>query len=222
MVFRGTPGCRSSGGFFGTGRPLLLPEQTVCLARSQGQRGARPRHYAGGVAEVAWDAVSVEEAAPGQRTAVERLWQLYRHDLSEFRDSWPGPDGLFPDHDLHTYFGRDPNRASYVIRCGSRLAGFAMIGGLQGMYRSIEAFFVVRRARRRAVGLRAATALIAGYDGCWEIGFQESNVAAARFWRDVASHVATESREEARPVPGKPGIRHIRVLILGRTPAPGQ
>ena len=41
--------------------------------------------------------------APDDWPVVERLWQLYQHDLSEFRHSAPGPDGLFRHDQLTSY-----------------------------------------------------------------------------------------------------------------------
>jgi predicted acetyltransferase len=49
--------------------------------------------------------------------------------------------------------------------------------------------------------------LFALHPGEWDIAFQESNAAAGRFWRGVASAVAADSwHEERRPVPGKPDV----------------
>ena len=63
------------------------------------------------------------------RPIVERLWQLYAHDLSEFRGSMPGGNGCYKAGRLPTYF-EDPDRCGYLIMSGSSPAGFAMIRGL--------------------------------------------------------------------------------------------
>src|SRR5258708_2719295 len=139
-----------------------------------------------------------------QRDVASRLWQLYIHDLSEFRGSMPNDDGLFKAARLSTFF-EDPDRCGYLIYSGPALAGIALIRGLSGDQRVMGEFFVVRAARRRRVGYRAAVELLHLHPGRWAIPFQEENPGAARFWRRLATEIAgSECREERRPVPGKP------------------
>lgn len=86
-----------------------------------------------------------------QRTLAERLWQLYWHDLSEFRGYMPGSSGLYETTRLLNYF-EDPNRCGYLIYSDQALEGFALIHGLAGETRVMGDFFVVRAARRQHVG----------------------------------------------------------------------
>jgi predicted acetyltransferase len=151
---------------------------------------------------------------PQQRGVVERLWQLYAHDLSEFRGAMPGGDGLYKPGRLPTYFG-DPDRCGYLIWSGAALAGFALIRGSSGEPRIMGEFFVVRAARKRGVGHAAALELFGLHPGRWEIAFQEENPGAARFWRRVATDaVGTTWQQELRPVPGRPGIPPDTWLLL--------
>jgi predicted acetyltransferase len=137
---------------------------------------------------------------------IERLWQLYRHDLSEFRGSLPDMAGAFHTRALDPFLaGDDERRAHLFLRDGP--LGFALVGRATSTPRLMSEFFVVRAARRRGVGRAAVEALFALYPGRWQIPFQEENVAAARFWRSVAAEVAVDGvDEERRPVPGKPHI----------------
>ena len=76
---------------------------------------------------------------------VDRLWQLYRHDLSEFRGYMPDSEGLYEPGRLPTFF-EDPDRCGYLIYSGQVPAGFALIrdpGGLFG-------FYAARPSSRRA------------------------------------------------------------------------
>jgi predicted acetyltransferase len=139
-----------------------------------------------------------------QRRAAERLWQLYCHDLSEFRGSMPGEEGLYKQDRLASFF-EDPDRCGYLIYSGHALAGFALIRGLSEEPKVVGEFFVVRAARRQHIGRKAALSLLRLHPGRWEIAFQEENQGAARFWRHVAADVARAPvKEELRPVPGKP------------------
>ncbi|HEV7207645.1 MAG TPA: hypothetical protein VGN54_02775 [Mycobacteriales bacterium] len=141
-----------------------------------------------------------------QRPVIETLWQLYRHDLSEFRGTMPDAAGLYGPGRLPAYLD-DPDRRAYLIFRGLTVAGFAVIRGVLHEPRVIGEFFVVRGVRREHVGHDAAQQLLRMHPGQWEIAFQEENPAAARFWRRVATDaVGTAWTEERRPVPGKPEI----------------
>jgi predicted acetyltransferase len=140
------------------------------------------------------------------RPIVERLWQLYAHDLSEFRGSMPNDDGLYKHGRLPTYFD-DPDRCGYLFQDDSAVAGFAMVSGISQPPRHMGDFFVVRAARRKGIGHTAALALLRRHPGSWEIAFQEENPKAARFWRRVATDAVGDAwREQRRPVPNKPHI----------------
>ena len=148
------------------------------------------------------------------RPAVERLWQLYKHDLSESRGSQPDDVGLFKPGRLPGYFD-DPDKAGVLITYNDALAGFAFIDGLLHEPKMIGDFFVVRAVRRHGVGFQVATELIPRYPGHWEIGFQANNARVPEFWRRVVTHlVGTNWREETRPVPDKPHIPHDHFIVF--------
>jgi predicted acetyltransferase len=148
------------------------------------------------------------------RPVAERLWQLYRHDLSAFRGSMPNADGLYKPGPLPAYFG-DPDRCGYLIYTAAVPAGFALIYGLSGGTRAIGEFFIVRAARRRGLGRAAAMQILQRHPGPWEMAFQEENPDAARFWRRlVADATGGAYREERRPVAGKPEIPPDTWLLL--------
>jgi predicted acetyltransferase len=157
---------------------------------------------------------SVSFVALEQRTVLERLWQLYTHDLSEFRGSMPDGEGLYQSGRLPLYFD-DPDRCGYLIWSGSALAGFALIRGLRAKSRVMGEFFVVRAARRQHVGHEAALALLGLHPGPWEIAFQEENAGAARFWRRVATDAVGQAWTEGPPrVRGNPAIPPDVWLLL--------
>ncbi len=159
---------------------------------------------------------SVERMAPDltlrpvtaeTRSVLERLWQLYRHDLSEFRGSLPDRNGLFHTRPLAPFLADDPDRRAYVFERDGGPVGFGLVGRMTTGPRLMFEFFVVRAVRGQGVGAAAAEALFALHPGDWEIPFQEENATAARFWRGVTARAARDGvREERRPVPGKPHI----------------
>ncbi|HEX6724874.1 MAG TPA: hypothetical protein VF073_06485, partial [Gaiella sp.] len=92
---------------------------------------------------------------------VERLWQLYSHDLSQVRGSLPNAEGLFKVGRLQTYLDDPEEVCGYLISFLGAPAGLAFVTGLSGRRRTIGDFFVVRAARRKRVGYEVARELLA-------------------------------------------------------------
>ena len=138
---------------------------------------------------------------------VDRLWQLYGHDLSQSRGSLPNALGLFKTAHLEHFRANPDEYPGFLIFYRGAPAGFAFVTGASRTLRTIGEFFVVRAVRRRGVGEYVARTLIERYPGPWEIAFQDNNPGAPEFWkRVVASIVGDAWREEWRPVPDKPQI----------------
>ncbi len=150
--------------------------------------------------------VSVRLADPGDRPVLERLWLMFRHDMSEFGGALPNPDGTFRDERLRAAF-EDADWAPYLLACDGRPAGLAFVRGLTRPTRVLNSFFVVRAARRTGVGLRAVRDVVARHPGRWQVAFQDANPAAVRFWRRAAADIAAAGwNEERRPVPARPDL----------------
>ena len=91
---------------------------------------------------------------------VERFWQLFLHDLSEFRDSYPDEHGAFKRRHLDVYLVRDRDRVAYVVYGRAGQTGFAFVYGLTGAVRWFDQFFIVRSQRRAYLGRAAAEATV--------------------------------------------------------------
>ncbi|CAL9337052.1 hypothetical protein SUDANB145_00186 [Streptomyces sp. enrichment culture] len=148
----------------------------------------------------------VRPALAADRPTVERLWLMFRHDLSELDGSLPGGDGTFRSDRLRSAF-TDADWAPYLLLSGGGPAGFAFVRALRGPARVMNSFFVVRGARRSGIGLRGVQEVVARHPGAWEIPFQDANAPAAAFWRRAATAVAGAAwTEERRPVPHRPQV----------------
>ena len=150
--------------------------------------------------------------SPEDRPLLDRLWQLYKHDLSEFRHASIGVDGSFPTRVLDGHLG-DPERRIHLLRRGETPLGFAVVSRREGAWFMAD-FFVLRSIRREGVGTAAARRLLTAHPGVWRIVFQEENPAAARFWRALAAARDPSATEERRPVPDKPHLPHDVWLTL--------
>lgn len=148
----------------------------------------------------------VRPAGAADHAVLERLWLMFRHDMSEFQGGLPNADGTFRSDRLTAAF-TDPDRRAYVLTSDDRPAGFAIVRGLAAPTRVLNSFFVVRGARRRGVGLAAVRDVVRRHPGPWEVAFQDANTGAVRFWRKVAAALAgARWTEERRAVPGRPEL----------------
>lgn len=145
------------------------------------------------------------------RQVLERLWLLFRHDMSEITGALPDPTGQFRRERLDATF-TDPDRCGFLARlepdgAAPSPVGFALVRALDGPARVLTSFFVVRGARRSGVGRELAAHVLASFPGRWEIAFQDANPPAVRFWRAVATDaVGQRWTEEHRPVPSRPDL----------------
>lgn len=140
-----------------------------------------------------------DSADPVDCAALERLWLMFRHDMSEFAGQLPNPDGSFRSEWLRSAL-EDENWAAYLALVGDRPAGFAFVRALEQPARVLNSFFIVRGARRSGYGTRFVKEVLAAHPGPMEIAFQERNVKGAQFWRRVATEVAGDVwHEEVRP-----------------------
>ena len=126
--------------------------------------------------------------------------------MSEFGGQLPNPDGTFHSERFQAAV-EDTDWAPYLLACGERPVGLALVRGLEGQKRVLSSFFVVRGARRAGIGLRAVQDVVARYPGCWEVAVQDENAAAVQFWRRVATEIAGDAwTEDRRAVPGQPSF----------------
>jgi predicted acetyltransferase/8-oxo-dGTP pyrophosphatase MutT (NUDIX family) len=136
---------------------------------------------------------------------VERLWQLYQHDLSEFRHSAPDVEGRFQVGRLPAYGDRD-DRAAYLARLGDVPCGFALVRGLGRDQRLMGEFFLTRSTRGRGIAAAFARTVLERHPGPWTVPFQNENPRAAAFWRRLAADVLDDVAENTIAVPGKPHL----------------
>ncbi|MFD2028947.1 GNAT family N-acetyltransferase [Promicromonospora aerolata] len=155
--------------------------------------------------------LTIRPTTPADRLVLERLWLLFRHDMSEVSGALPDATGQFRRERLDAAF-TDPGWRGFLAHLESDGApaspvGFALVRGLDRPHRVLSSFFVVRGARRSGVGRQLAAHTLASLPGRWEIAFQDDNPPAVRFWRAVATDAVGQAwTEEHRAVPGRPDL----------------
>jgi predicted acetyltransferase len=141
--------------------------------------------------------VELTSVDPAHSIVLGNLRQLYRHDLSEFRNSFPNSEGRFTVMRFEASYGNDDSSTLLFDRAGIPV-GFAIVNGLSGELRRIGEFFVIRSVRGSGVGYDAAMKVLRRFPGRWQVAFQEENPVAARFWRRVATGIAPNRWTEER------------------------
>jgi predicted acetyltransferase len=147
----------------------------------------------------------VRRVEASDRPVMERLWLMFRHDLSEFQGQLPRPDGTYRSEWLENVLTGHPEWAGYLILLGDSPIGFCFMRALQQPVHVLNAFFMVRPARRHGYGLQAVQEALAHHPGPCDVAFQGNNEKAVRFWQRVATAVSGDTwTQEARAIVGKP------------------
>jgi predicted acetyltransferase len=135
--------------------------------------------------------VTLDAATPCDDALLSNLLELYIHDLSApFPDIEMGANGRFGYRKLPLYWSEPDRRFAFVIRCGGRLAGFALATRGSPVTEDpdvldVAEFFVLRRYRRAGVGRQAAFLLWNRLPGKWTVRVFEGVPGAVVFWRSV-------------------------------------
>jgi predicted acetyltransferase len=143
------------------------------------------------------EGIEVTEARLSDKPVVRQLLELYGHDFSEFTDA---------DVDAHGYFGyryldqywTEAERRPFLFRVDGRWAGFALVR--IGDPHDMAEFFVLRKYRRRGIGITAAQEVFARFEGNWQVRQMAANTGATIFWRRAIPWAFEEETTDHGPV----------------------
>jgi predicted acetyltransferase len=149
--------------------------------------------------------LNVRHAGAEDRPVLERMWLLFRHDLSQFTGDLPRADGTFRSERLDAAL-TSPGWAAFLACCGDSPVGFAFARSLEREPFILNSFFVVAAVRGTGVSSALAHEVVTTFPGTWAVAFQEANSVATHFWRKVAAAHSPGWTEERRAVPGRPHL----------------
>ncbi len=147
----------------------------------------------------------IDLAVSAERPILERLWTMFRHEMSAFSGALPDSRGRFRQERLDAAFD-DPDWAVRVLRLGPSAVGLGIVRGLGAEERVISSFFLVHGARRAGHGRAAVRSITRQHPGRWAVAFQDANAPAAAFWRSVAAAADPKWTLEHHAVPGRPDL----------------
>lgn len=139
--------------------------------------------------------VSVEHASESAKPVVRRLLELNAHDFSEFDGRDVSEHGEFGYRYLDHYWSEPEDRRALLIRCDNTIAGVALVR--RGAPHEVAEFFILRKFRRRGVGLQAARDVLRTWLGEWETHEVPNNEGAVSFWRRAIPVAYVEAVDES-------------------------
>jgi predicted acetyltransferase len=130
--------------------------------------------------------IEIRLATIEQKAVIERLAQLYVHDLSEFM-GWDCPyDGVFAVRDMSCFWR--PGNYALLLYSPSHLVGFVLIdrrGANPEADYNMGEFFIMRKFRRQGIGGQVARKIFEALPGLWDVMQLPPNKPAIAFWRRI-------------------------------------
>lgn len=173
----------------------------------------------------------VDRADASERQVVERLLQMYLHEMSQYDDRSIGDDGQFEYEWLDQYWA-DPKRFAYLVRVKGRLAGFVFIRDIEGHsskpIHTVAEFFLLHVYRGLGIGEEVARMVFDQHEGSWQVAQVQDHHGAQQFWRKVVWRYTARNFRETK-VPGwqgpvlefeAPGCPPVSEPELERAPDP--
>lgn len=160
--------------------------------------------------------LTISLATESHRVVLERLWTMFRHDMSAYSGTLPDENGGFRQERLDNALTRD-GWDGYLIGLKSRPVGLCIVRNVGSAEQVISSFFLVNPARRSGHGRAAVRAVMNRHRGHWAVAFQEANTAAAAFWRTIAAEADPAWTIEEADAPGRPDLPRdswIRFRVL--------
>jgi len=142
--------------------------------------------------------IEVVLAEARDQPVLANLLELYSHDFSEFYDIDLDAAGRYGYKHLPEYWS-DPGRYPLLVRVDGKLAGFVLVkrgsevSGDPDVWDLAE-FFIVRRYRRRRLGLAVAHDVWRRFPGRWEVRVMPANQGARLFWERAIREFAHEAK----------------------------
>jgi len=145
--------------------------------------------------------ITLSRIVSAQRPILDRMFQLYLYDMSEFT-GWPvTEDGVF-DHppDLLPPYWDQPHHHPYFIKIGPEIAGFCLVRRAPdntAMW-DMGQFFVLRKFRGQGIGRLTFLAALERHPGPWQVRVLPDNTPAYRFWKTCARAGPNDQVTESR------------------------
>ena len=124
--------------------------------------------------------IELEKVTAGERNKLEKLLQLYLHDLSMyFPITFDSSNCEYIYDDLDKYFS---DNYAYFIKCKNDICGFILVDNNQDDNYEISEIFVLNNYKGKKIGETAVAKIFDMYKGNWVIKAVPSSPIAENFW----------------------------------------
>lgn len=142
------------------------------------------------------------KATQEDNKTLERLFQFFAHDTSEYSGKELGENGFYQGlNDLEEYTSQS-NYRTYLIQADGHLAGLVVVR-LEDEINYLRHYFIVRKYRKKKIGLETAHKIFNMFPGDWRVSTMDYNVPAIKFWEKTLSEFTDESYSKMRRVDDK-------------------
>ena len=125
--------------------------------------------------------VKIEKVENKDRVILEKMLQLYLHDISlYFTIEFDDKTGIYKYDDLDKYFTNESNYA-YFIRYEGNIVGFVLID-IINKQNIIQEMFVLNNYKSKGIGKDAVINIFNQYRGNWIIRSLPNSSKAENFW----------------------------------------
>ena len=128
--------------------------------------------------------IVVEKISKKDKEKLERLIQLYLHDLSLYFPISFNSDVCKYDYNLDKYF---EDNYAYFIKSSDNILGFILVDDNKNGNYEISEIFVLNNYKQKKVGEQAAIKIFNKHKGNWIIKAVPSSIIAESFWKKVIS-----------------------------------
>lgn len=129
--------------------------------------------------------LEIKKVGLKEREKLEKLLQLYLHDLSLY---FPIPfysDECKYEYDLNKYFEND---YAFFIESDHNILGFVLVDDNKNNNYEISEIFVLNNYKGHKIGEKAVTKIFDMYKGNWTIKAVPSSPVAESFWKKVVDN----------------------------------
>lgn len=125
--------------------------------------------------------ITIKEVEVKQKEILERLLQLYLHNVSlNFSMEFDSNTGMYGYDDISKYFENDDNKAFLILK-ENEIAGFMLVDIIDNK-KIIQEMFVLNNYKRKGIGKTAVSLVFEKYKGDWEIKSLPCSENAEKFW----------------------------------------
>ncbi len=129
--------------------------------------------------------IELDKITLKEKDKLEKLLQLYLHDLSLFFSIAFDSDRCEYEYDLNKYFG---DNYAYFIKSNDDILGFILIDDNKENNYEISEMFVLNNYRENKIGEKAAVEIFDKYKGNWTIKVVPLSPKAELFWKKTVDN----------------------------------